>query len=364
LADDGTGALPKVRHIIVNDNKSSTYKLGLLRSLVRIADGAPGLALNRSDDWVELPLGAVGLFWIMLYRPLILKYHLRQAPGAGGYGFAKKDFFKLQDFSPLDFRVGMQLSADTAPVVLRAIRDACANILKNPAHFTTWPGSNRPVFEGGSARVVIKDEPARLDKATLSRFGTFRVPSFLWDAFSRYACWIEPAIVNEWVGLMSGWDVRYSMDVYHQGLQWVEGRRDTSKVRQLVEQQLQTGKVECIWTARNLKDKRFDVDHCFPWSRWQNNDLWNLMPTTSSANASKSEKLPADSLLKQSRHRVLNWWEQAILGSVREEQFFSEAEAALPLLGQNRTVEGIFEGMLQQRLRLKTNLQLAEWLGV
>jgi len=41
LADDGTGALPTVRHIIVNDNKSSTYKLGLLRALVRIADGAP-----------------------------------------------------------------------------------------------------------------------------------------------------------------------------------------------------------------------------------------------------------------------------------------------------------------------------------
>jgi len=163
---------------------------------------------------------------------------------------------------------------------------------------------------------------------------------------------------------MSGWDVRYSMDVYHQGLQWVEGRRDTSTVRQLVEQKLQTGKVECIWTARNLKDKRFDVDHCFPWSRWQNNDLWNLMPSTHTANAAKSEKLPADSLLKQSRPRVLNWWDQAILGSVREEQFFSEAEAALPLLGQRRTVEGVFEGMLQQRLRLKTNLQLAEWLGV
>jgi hypothetical protein len=88
------------------------------------------------------------------------------------------------------------------------------------------------------------------------------------------------------------------------------------------------------------------------------------MPTTQSANASKSEKLPADFLLKQSRQRVVNWWDQAILGSVREEQFFSEAEAALPLLGQDRTVEGVFEGMLQQRLRLKTNLQLAEWLGV
>ncbi|WP_228143513.1 class I SAM-dependent methyltransferase [Marinobacter gudaonensis] len=102
LADDGTGALPTVRHIIVNDNKSSTYKLGLLRTLVRIADGAPGLAIKRTDDWVDLPLGAVGLFWIMLYHPLVLRHQLRQAPGSKGYGFATEDFFKLQSFTPLD----------------------------------------------------------------------------------------------------------------------------------------------------------------------------------------------------------------------------------------------------------------------
>lgn len=52
------------------------------------------------------------------------------------------------------------------------------------------------------------------------------------------------------------------------------------------------------------------------------------------------------------------------MGTPCEEQFFSEAEASLPLLGQERTLEGVFEGMLQQRLRLKTNLQLAEWLGL
>lgn len=212
--------------------------------------------------------------------------------------------------------------------------------------------------------MTIKNESARLDKKTLSQFGRFRVPAFLWDAFSRYGCWIEPAIVNEWIGLMANWEVRYSMDVYHQGLQWVEGRRDTSVVRQLVDQQLQSGSVECVWTARNLKDKRFDVDHCFPWSRWQNNDLWNLMPSTQTANAAKSEKLPADSLLKQARPRVLSWWDQAILGTEREGQFFSEAEAALPLLGQDRSSEAVFECVLQQRLRLKTNLQLAEWLGM
>ena len=42
--DDGTGALPLLRHIVFNDQKSSTYKLALLRTLVRIADSAGGFA--------------------------------------------------------------------------------------------------------------------------------------------------------------------------------------------------------------------------------------------------------------------------------------------------------------------------------
>lgn len=364
LPDDGTGALPTLRHIIVNDNKSSTYKLGLLRTLVRIADSAPGLVLTRTDDWVELPLGAVGLYWLMLYHPLVLRHRLRQAPGSRDYGFAGKDFYELEKLSSQDFRVGLSLSSEQAPVVLRAIKLASANILKNPARFTTWPGSNRPIFDGGSAKFIIRDEPARLDRETLARFGHFRVPALLWDTFSRYACWVEPAIVNEWINLMGSWEVRYSTDVFHQALRWVEGQRDTSLVRKLVDQQLLKGQVGCVWTARNLAKINYDIDHCFPWSRWSNNDLWNLLPATHLANAAKSEKLPSDSLLKQSRPRIIEWWEQAIIGTDREPQFFSEAEAALPLLSNQRNANGVFEGMLQQRLRLKTNLQLAEWLGI
>ncbi|MDP5033046.1 bifunctional 2-polyprenyl-6-hydroxyphenol methylase/3-demethylubiquinol 3-O-methyltransferase UbiG [Paraglaciecola sp.] len=59
LPDDGTGAFPLIRNIVVNDNKSSTYKLALLRSLLRIAEGHPGAVMSQSDDCVELPLGFI-----------------------------------------------------------------------------------------------------------------------------------------------------------------------------------------------------------------------------------------------------------------------------------------------------------------
>ena len=41
LPDDGTGALPLLRHVILNDAKSSTYKLGLLRALAGRRTGRP-----------------------------------------------------------------------------------------------------------------------------------------------------------------------------------------------------------------------------------------------------------------------------------------------------------------------------------
>ena len=49
LPDDGTNALPLLRHVVFLDRKSSTYKLALLRVLVRIADSASGFTCEIND---------------------------------------------------------------------------------------------------------------------------------------------------------------------------------------------------------------------------------------------------------------------------------------------------------------------------
>ena len=43
LPDDGSLGLPLVRGIVLNDDRSSTYKLGLLRAVAKIADTASSL---------------------------------------------------------------------------------------------------------------------------------------------------------------------------------------------------------------------------------------------------------------------------------------------------------------------------------
>lgn len=368
LPDDGTGALPLLRHIIVNDNKSSTYKLGLLRTLIRLADGVPGIVLSRTDDWVELPMGAVALYWIKIYLPLLNRHQLRQSPGRSGYGFAKADFYALDRLlSPYDLRIGRGLSAEVAPTVLSAIKTAAANIKQMPVRYTTWPGTDRPVFAAETSGIRVARKAVRLDRHTLSQFGSFYVPRFLWDCMSRYACWLEPAIVNEWAELMQGYEVRYDKSVHLQALQWHEDRRDTRIIRELVNEQLNNNRpVQCVWSQRPLQAKNYAVDHCFPWSRWSNNDLWNLLPSSEKANSAKAEKLPAQALMHTAKPTIVQWWNEALVGTEREAQFFSEAESALPLFNSSSapTVDAVFEGMLQQRLRLKMNLQLAEWMGL
>ena len=144
MPDDGTGSLPLLRHVIVNDNKSSTYKLGLLRTLVRLAETAPGLIIERTDDYVDIPFGAVGLYWLKQYLPLVLHHRLPQRPsGPGGYGWAKEAFHRLGAVSPSDLRLGARFDADRAVILTRAINDACGNIEKMPVRYITsnwWSG--------------------------------------------------------------------------------------------------------------------------------------------------------------------------------------------------------------------------------
>lgn len=366
LPDDGSGALPTLRHIIVNDDKASTYKLGLLRTLTRLADSAPGIVISRTEEWVTVPLGAVGLFWLKLYRPLVIEHQLRQAPGNRGYGFAKDDFYRLKLVSPPDLRIGSPFyDPQAAAMVMRAIRDACLTILKMPTHFTTWPGSQRPIFDGNSQSLRIREQAIRLDSETLASFGTYCIPTQLWDSMSRYACWLEPAIVHEWAQLMQRYDANYDLGKLHQALQWQESRRDTQQVRLLVNQRLEDPTpLPCVWSQKDLHWGQYAVDHCFPWSRWNNNDLWNLLPATEKANQAKSDRLPAASVMQNARQDILHWWHYLDDTATVSRQFRDEAAVALPLANSSATLDMLFDSALLQRQRLKANQQLAEWMGI
>ena len=52
------------------------------------------------------------------------------------------------------------------------------------------------------------------------------------------------------------------------------------------------GPIRCIYTNKILYPHKFDLDHFIPWSFITHDLLWNLIPSDSSINSSKNNKLP------------------------------------------------------------------------
>ena len=69
------------------------------------------------------------------------------------------------------------------------------------------------------------------------------------------------------------------------------------------------GSIKCIYTGKVLYKKNYDLDHFVPWSFVSHNLLWNLSPTDSSINSSKSNNLP---LLDQYLRPFAKMHQQAI----------------------------------------------------
>ena len=125
LPDDGTGALPVIRHIILKDSKYSTYKLALLRVLARIAECSLGLTRSANEEYVVVPLGLVAVFWLRQFKP-VLQAGLPQMPtnvGLDGLGFVKDAYRRVAHLSHLDFRVAARFTGQSALFLHQAIND-------------------------------------------------------------------------------------------------------------------------------------------------------------------------------------------------------------------------------------------------
>jgi len=369
LPDDGTGAFPLIRNIVVNDNKSSTYKLALLRSLLRIAEGHPGAVLSQSDDCVELPLGLVSLYWMKLYKPLVDTFGMQQNSNANkGLGFIKETGWQqLRSIANNDLYLGANYSnraGNIASNLHQTLKDISITIKEMPVKHITLPGTKEAVFSV-ETKTTRKPNVILLDSDYLASFGSFYLPKTIWDAMAQFSVWIEPALLNEWVLQMEKYRANeskaFTRQDYFEALRWDNPQRNTTKVRQRIDALLTQQQVNCVWSGKNLnRAGQYAVDHAIPFARWPNNDLWNLLPSNSQINLKKSDKLPSALKLNDCRTEIIHWWQSAWQGDGAE--FFTQATFALPMLSkQNRSFEDVFEAFSLQRDRLRDLQQLAEW---
>ena len=376
--DEGTGALPLLRGIILNDKKSATYKLGLLRVLVQISQSAGGLAEIEGDESVHLPLGLFALYWLRLYIPLLdkdLPQSATNRSGAERLGFAKQGLKNLQHVSPLNLRVGMSFKAEAFKALHSALSDVCRTLIEMPMRRATYPGSDDPIFMSNYTGRVSRPDLRVIDKTYLYSFGTVRLPLSLWRAAQKFGAWIEPAIIAEWKNLMKAYAAsqgreNLNSETVDQALAWMDPTRKNQIPRNRAKLLIESGSLQhCVWSGKKLSHSNLDIDHCFPFSAWPCDDLWNLLPSSRSVNQhQKRDRLPTKICLLSSQDRILEWWDKAYIrqdSSLIRRQFADEADASLRVDAQSADdldhLEQVFHSVLIQQLHLKSNQQVPEW---
>lgn len=374
LPDDGSGDLNKVRHIIVNDNKSATYKLALLRTLLRIADAHSGAVIDRSDGKILLPVGLVALYWVRQFKRLIDI----DIEGSGiqqnsnttkGLGFVKEDGWnQLKHLSADDLAIGAMFLGEEAKALQKLFSYTISTIKAGPVTFIYQGAKDNKLFE------ILPPAQRRkslsslvIDSDFLASFGYFTLDESLWECFRIYHSWIEPLVVNQWVMEMQRFETNrernISLQTYHDCLVWIDHNHDTRDVRKRVEQlRKEQAEIVSVWSGTVLKQD-YHVDHCLPFTYWPNNDKWNLLPTTTNENLKKSDKVPTAEKLHKSKQRILDWWQLAWDHSdLSKQRFFSEAALSLPNIPpQCRDFEEVFDAMGLQVRGVKSRLLINEW---
>ncbi|ENJ1725050.1 TPA: methyltransferase domain-containing protein [Vibrio parahaemolyticus] len=369
LPDDGSGDLNKVRHIIVNDSKSATYKLALLRTLLRIADAHSGAVVDRSDGKVVIPLGLVGLYWIRQFKRLIDKENIQQNSNSSkGLGFIKPEGWgRLSHLSPDDLAIGATFFGEDAVALDKAIKDSLKTIKDGPVTFTYQGDKSNPYFEMIRSAKKPNKGSIVVDSEFLESYGLFVLDESLWDCFRLYNSWIEPLVVNQWIMEMqrfrSNQERGIPLQTYHDCLVWIDKDYDTRVVRKRIEQlKLSHSDIVSVWSGSKLRNE-YHVDHCLPFAYWPNNDKWNLLPTSKAENLNKRDRIPASYRLNASKPRILDWWQLAWGETdTLSRTFFTEASLSLPNVPAScQDFEHVFEAMGLQIRGVKSRLCLAEW---
>jgi hypothetical protein len=300
---DHARGLERVQQILVQDAKTATYKLALIRAFCEIARTKANI-VHWGQNEVYVPMLPVAVHWLTYYWPIltsprfIAQKHGEAAECARPIAFRGEvqllsNQYPRQDLWPLLCEIDS--NPDKFDRLLQKISTA---IEQGPVRFSG--GIHDPVFWYVSTIGGIASEPE------YGRFGWIGIPESIWLDICRFDHWIEHSVIIRWAQLTArmnpGW-------TYEQLLPFLMvspvGERDTNVIRSLLRSSHDT--LECVWTGRPL-DKSLHIDHAIPYAAWGNNDYWNMLPCHSQVNLRKGDGVPAQALIRDRADCIVKYW--------------------------------------------------------
>ncbi len=319
-----TRPIDQIEGILNHDKKSATYKLALFRALSELATQSPNSVTWLADGKVGLPVRFVSEKWLQYYWPLLESEKFIPQLNGEQQGSGKPIKFRaslnilIDQYRTLGgysaFRIDRNkgtLSATNQKLLKSVISDIEHAIVKGPV-----------VYSGGA---LITGRVFDFDAKTKQII----IPKDLWIELSHLGYWVTQAVIMQWAEkttkLGEGIDVASVINL----LLDKEDERSTYEARKIFSG---LPNLECVWTGASLKNV-FDVDPVIPFDLWPNNDSWNLLPASKTANGSKSNKLPSTDILKKRKDAVVGYWE--IIRNLSPARFDKEAETLAPLQEKN-----------------------------
>lgn len=332
--------------IIERDSKDATYKFALLRGTIELIQEHAHYKKVLGDQ-IVYPIGLLLIKWIEYYYPLISdESFIPQRHGdrpERSIAF-RKEFQNLIAFYPdskdaftflYDLKKGITRSdlAETTSKLVRKLRDT---IVRQPMYYL---GS--AIGRGGEIYTYNKDakRSGRYDsmESIVNDSGTFSVPVEFYHVLQVVGSFVTGthSLIFRWAEFTANVanDSSISTSRIISLLNCEYSERDVERAKNFYSDMLHSDPIPCVWSGKVLR-RDMQVDHLIPFAVMRNNDLWNLVPSHSTVNNSKRDKIPAEDFLQQEsvKQRIVYYWEG--LHSEYPQQFRSEVQ--LSLLGNTK----------------------------
>lgn len=347
--------------ILARDRNSTSYKFALLRAVVQCIADHHSHKKKGSEGWVQFPLGILVYYWMLYYFPIVgsdifIPQMNGEAPSPeeGMQMAIRPEMKKLTEHyrdlgsnAFAQFKMDIDLGNIPGFMMgdfLKAAKKIRKTIIKMPMKhlgFSQYEEHYHLMRKGASGR---------LSRVSLYHLiagcGTFEIKKDLYEMLLELGPVIvgEESILNSWATYTTrAADLNQNVpDLQHNRILDVlsishQDIRDTNEIRRLVA--LKDELSYCVWTGRRLDTGNLHVDHVIPFSVWQNNQLWNLLPASDTANSNKSDKIPSPELIDKCCDRIIHTW--SLYDEHFDKRFKADAYTGLGYSGEGELITAV-----------------------
>ena len=348
--------------ILKHDDKQTSYKIALLRSINDVVLSYPDLRNSNRD--VAIPLRALAEFWIAYYWPFMnVEKPILQGVQAFRDGRLRNDVRFRPELTRLktewEALVGSSLPSDgfviTSEMRVSRTRDSYPNPLREAYRAAVQKittSLRQPIRYAGPGSWGVFDRPRPYRElpsdviavpGTRERDACLVVEAELWRTFQEVSLWVEALCIHEW-SLFTETVVQADARAAGRGEAYAlltdrpDNRRPLSWERNEIDLLMMEGRsFTCPWTEKQIKPGGYHIDHLVPISVYPTNELWNLVPADPHFNSHvKRTRLPGQTALASARPHLIETYRS-----------YQESSALAEALGQDVRVRF---GSLQHHL--------------